>query len=312
MKIVLYCRDGDRPGWFAALSRHLPSAEVWAWTPETAARQADYAMVWAPPPAFFESQRGLKAVFNLGAGVDKILKTPDLAGLLKGAPLVRVQDGGMAVQMAEYACHALIRHTRGFDIYDRQQQGRVWKQHAPIVRSDWPVGVMGLGDIGTRVASAIAGFDFRTFGWSRSPHSIANVTTFSGEAQWETFLRECRVLVCVLPLSSETAGIINRRTMELLKPGAYVINMARGAHVVDADLLAAMESGHVTGAALDVFHDEPLPVDHPYWSHPCISMTPHIAAITLYEESTVQIAEKIGHIERGQSVDGVVDLARGY
>jgi len=312
MKIVLYCRDGDRPGWLAALSRHLPNAEVWAWTPETAARQADYALVWAPPATFFESQQGLKAVFNLGAGVDKILKTPDLAALLKGAPLVRVQDGGMAVQMAEYACHALIRHTRGFDIYDRQQQAATWQQRAPVVRADWPVGVMGLGDIGTRVASAIASFDYRTFGWSRSPRKIANVTTFNGKAQWETFLRECRVLVCVLPLSRETAGIINRHTLDLLKPSAYVINLARGAHIVDADLLAAMESSHVAGAALDVFHDEPLPVEHPYWSHPGVSMTPHIAAITLYEESTAQIADKIGRLERGQSVDGTVDLARGY
>ena len=195
-------------------------------------------------------------------------------------PLVRVQDGGMAVQMAEYACHALIRHTRGFDVYDRQQKDKLWKQHPPIVRQEWPVGVMGLGDIGSRVASAIAGFDFPAFGWSRSAHSIAGVTTFHGEAQFEFFLRECRVLVCVLPLSAGTTGIINRRTLELLKPGAYVINMARGAHIVDADLLAAMESGHVAGAALDVFHDEPLPASHPYWAHPRVSMTPHIAAIT--------------------------------
>jgi glyoxylate/hydroxypyruvate reductase A len=171
---------------------------------------------------------------------------------------------------------------------------------------------MGLGDIGARVARAIAAFEYPTFGWSRTAKSLPGITTFAGSAELDDFLQQVRVLVCALPLTAQTEGILNRATLSKLKPDGYLINVARGKHLVENDLLAALDSGHLAGATLDVFQQEPLPAEHPFWAHPKITLTPHISAITLRGESVMQIAQKIAALERGESIDGVVETARGY
>ncbi|MCY1376535.1 Glyoxylate/hydroxypyruvate reductase A [compost metagenome] len=155
-------------------------------------------------------------------------------------------------------------------------------------------------------------FDFPVHGWSRTPKAIEGVVTHSGEAGFDTFLSNCRVLVNLLPLTPDTRDILNRDTLGRLKPGGYLINVARGAHLVEADLLALLESGHMAGATLDVFRTEPLPADHPFWNHPQITVTPHTSARTLRDESIAQIAGKIRALENGEPVAGVVDPVRGY
>jgi glyoxylate/hydroxypyruvate reductase A len=307
MTRILFSATHSKPEpWIAALKQALPGAEVQEWQP--GAPPADYAVVWAPPQQLFDEQPGLNAVFNLGAGVDALLQLQ----LPRDAVLVRLDDAGMSVQMAEFVCHAVIRHFRELDLYEQEAaQGR-WGFRKPRRREDFPVGIMGLGVLGARVAQAVAQFEFPVTGWSRTPREIPGVRGFSGAQQFDAFLQATRILVCLLPLTPDTEGIMNRRTLSLLQPGGYVVNVARGAHLVEQDLVDLIDSGHLAGAALDVFRTEPLPADHPFWRHPKITVTPHTSARTLREETIAQIAGKIQALARGEPIAGVVDRERGY
>ena len=306
MKITFCCTDTKAEPWLQGLAAVLPGAEISVWQP--GAPQADYAVVWAPPQQFMDEQAGLKALFNIGAGVDALLKLR----LPPQALVVRLDDAGMAVQMAEYVCHAVIRHFREFDGYEADMAAGRWGYRKPRLRSDFPIGVMGLGVLGERVAKALAQFDFPINGYSRSPKAIDGVRAFTGAEQFNDFLSASRVLVNLLPLTPETANVMNQDTLGRLQPGAYVINVARGAHLVEEDLLALIDSGHVAGATLDVFRTEPLPAGHAFWNHPRITITPHTSARTLRDESIAQIARKMAALERGEAVAGIVNPARGY
>jgi glyoxylate/hydroxypyruvate reductase A len=304
---ITFCCANTRVGpWLADLRLALPQANVSEW--QSGAPQADHAVVWAPPQQFMDEQPGLKGLFNIGAGVDALLKLR----LPPAAKVVRLDDAGMSVQMAEYVCHAVIRHFREFDAYETDvAQGR-WSYRKPRARADFPVGVMGLGVLGERVAQALRQFDFPVHGWSRTPKAINGVVGHVGSASFDNFLASCRVLVNLLPLTRETRDILNRDTLSRLRPQAYLINVARGEHLVEDDLLALLDSGHVAGATLDVFRTEPLPAEHGFWKHPKITVTPHTSARTLREESIAQIAGKILAFERGDPIAGVVDPVRGY
>ncbi|MFC5500321.1 2-hydroxyacid dehydrogenase [Caenimonas terrae] len=306
MRISFCCSNTKPEPWLAGFREALPGVEIAAWQP--GAPPAEHAVVWAPPQQFFDEQAGVKGIFNIGAGVDALLKLR----LPEGALLVRIEDGGMAVQMAEFVSHAVIRHFREFDAYDREQQQAHWGFRKPNRRVDFPVGILGLGVLGRRVAQSLLHFEFPVRGWSRSPHQIAGVECFAGAQQFDAFLRGTRILVCLLPLTPETAGIMNRDALSKLMPGGYVINVARGAHLVDDDLIALLDGGQLAGAALDVFRHEPLAPEHPFWRHPKITVTPHTSARTLREETIAQIAGKIRAFERGEPVAGVVDPQRGY
>lgn len=306
MDITVCCSNTAIEPWLAGLRAALPQAHISAW--HSGAPQADYAVVWAPPQQFLDEQPGLKALFNIGAGVDALLRLR----LPAGCTVVRLDDAGMAVQMAEYVCHAVIRHFREFDQYEASMRAGQWAYRKPRLRQDLPVGVMGLGVLGERVAKALAQFEFPVNGWSRSPKAIGGIRVFSGQDGFNDFLAASRVLVNLLPLTPETQDILNRDTLARLQPGGYLINVARGAHLVEDDLLALLDSGHLAGATLDVFRTEPLPVGHPFWSHPRITLTPHTSARTLLGESIAQIAGKIAALERGEAIAGVVDSVRGY
>ena len=306
MRILFCCANTKAEPWLAGLRAALPQAEVELW--QSGSSAADYAVVWSPPQQMIDEQPQIKALFNIGAGVDALmqLKVPETT------QLVRLDDAGMSVQMAEYVCHAVIRHFREFDGYDADtSQGR-WSYRRPRLRTDYPVGVMGLGVLGSRVARALQVFDFPVRGWSQSPKQIEGVQSFAGAAQFDEFLRGTRVLVNLLPLTEHTRDIMRRETLSQLMPGAYVVNVARGAHLVDDDLLALIDSGHLAGATLDVFRTEPLPEQHPFWKHPRITVTPHTSARTLREESIAQIVGKIMALEQGLPVAGVVDRRQGY
>lgn len=306
MNITFCCTDTKAEPWLAGLRAALPQATVTEWQP--GAPPADHAVVWAPPQRFLDEQQGLKAMFNIGAGVDALLKLR----LPPSLKVVRLDDAGMSVQMAEYVCHAAIRHFREFDGYEADvAQGR-WSYRKPRARTDFPVGVMGLGVLGQRVAGALRQFDFPVRGWSRSAKAVDGVACYAGPATFHDFLSSCRVLVNLLPLTPETQDILNRDTLSRLRPGAYLINVARGAHLVDDDLLALLDGGHMAGATLDVFRTEPLPAGHAFWKHPKITVTPHTSARTLRDESIAQIAGKILALERGEPIAGLVDPARGY
>lgn len=306
MRIAVCCTDTKTTPWIEGLRQALPQAEVEDWQPGAPA--ADYGVVWAPPQAFLDAQPQMKALFNIGAGVDALLKLR----LPPDALVVRLDDAGMSVQMAEFVCHAVIRHFRELDGYERDAAAGRWGFRKPKPRAAFPVGVLGLGVLGTRVARALAAFEFPVRGWSRNAKDVPGVECFAGPQQFDAFLAGTRVLVNLLPLTPETENILDRRNLGKLLPGAYVINVARGAHLVDEDLLALLESGHLAGAALDVFRAEPLPADHPFWRHPRITVTPHTSARTLRDESIAQIAGKIRALQRGEPIAGIVDRQRGY
>jgi glyoxylate/hydroxypyruvate reductase len=306
MRITFCCTNTKAQPWLEALRAALPRADVEEW--RAGAPAADHAVVWMPPQQFLDEQPRLKGIFNIGAGVDALMKLR----LPASATVVRIDDGGMAVQMAEFVCHAVIRHFRELDAYDADVRQGKWSFRRPLDRNDFPVGIMGLGVLGQRVAHAVAHFDFPVLGWTRTAKSLPEVRCFAGEPQFGDFLAATRILVCLLPLTPQTQGIMNAGNLSRLMPGGYVINVARGAHLVDADLIALLDSGHLAGAALDVFRTEPLPAEHPFWRHPKITVTPHTSARTLRDESVAQIARKILALERGEPIAGVVDGERGY
>lgn len=306
MKITYCCKGAKPEPWLEGLRAAFPEADVYVWEP--GAPQADYAVVWAPPQQFIDEQPQLKALFNTGAGVDALMKLKLPAHM----QVVRLHDAGMSVQMAEYVVQAVCRHFRELSQYEADMRAGQWKVRKPTMRAEFPVGVMGLGVLGDRVAKALAMFEFPVLGWSRSPKEIDGVRTFSGADGMEQFLSQTRVLVNLLPLTPETTDILNRQNLSKLLPDAYVVNVARGAHLVEEDLLALIQEGHVAGATLDVFRQEPLPEDHPFFSEPRITMTPHISARTLRDETIAQIVSKVAAISRGEKVPGMVDPQRGY
>ena len=306
MKISFCCTGTPAAPWLAGLRAALPGAEVAVW--ESGAPAADHAVVWAPPQQFFDEQPQLRGIFNIGAGVDALLKLR----LPAQARVVRLDDAGMSVQMAEYVCHAVIGYFRELDAYAADIAHGKWSFRKPRNRAEFSVGVMGLGVLGERVAQALAQFEFPVLGWSRSAKAIAGVQCFAGAAQFHDFLAATKVLVCLLPLTPETQGIMCLDSLSRLQPGGYVINVARGAHLVDEDLTALIDNGQLAGATLDVFRTEPLPAEHPFWQQPKITITPHTSARTMRDQSIAQIAGKIEALERGESIAGIVNVERGY
>jgi glyoxylate/hydroxypyruvate reductase A len=294
--------------WRAAFARALPEAEIRMAAPGPA-WQADYAAFWHPPRELLDGQARLKAAFNLGAGVDATLKA---LAIPSGVPLVRLEDAGMGRQMEEYVAWAVLRYFRRLDDYAAQQARAEWKVHSPRRHDEFPVGVMGLGVLGTRLVAALRALGFPVLGWSAHAKAIAGARAFAGHGELDAFLAATRALVCMLPLTRDTAGLLNRARLGKLPQGAYLVNVARGGLVVDDDLLALLDSGHLAGATLDVFHTEPLPASHRFWSHPKVFLTPHCSALTLVGDSVAQVASKIRALERGEAITGVVDPGRGY
>jgi glyoxylate/hydroxypyruvate reductase A len=304
MRILFHDLTVDPAPWLAFLREAFPQADIAVWQP--GAPQADYALVWAPPQELLDEQPRLKALFNIAAGVDALLKLR----LPPGVPVFRLDDAGMAVQMAEYVCHAVIRHFREFDAMQADARHGRWQQRKPPERQDFPVGVMGLGVLGRRVLHSLASFEFPLRGWSRTPHAITGVDSFAGAAELPRFLAASRVLVNLLPLTAETEDILNTNSLGRLQAGGYLINVARGRHLVDADLLALLDSGHLAGATLDVFRQEPLPAEHPFWRHPRITLTPHTSARTLRGQSLRQIVAKIHALQAGSAPEGLGGFVR--
>ena len=205
----------------------------------------------------------------------------------------------------------MIRHFRELDCYDRDIKARLWTFRKPLERADFPVGVLGLGVLGARVLQALQMFEFPVYGYSRTAKAIPGVRCFAG-SELPEFLKSSRVLVNLLPLTPTTENILNFELLSQLQPNAYLINVARGAHLVDADLLALLDQGHMAGATLDVFRSEPLPAEHPFWREPKITLTPHTSARTIRDQSIAQIVSKIRNLERGEVIAGVVEIGRGY
>ncbi len=268
-----------------------------------------YALIWRPDPEALTRLPNLKAVLVLGAGVDVALSNP---GLPANIPVVRLLDAGMADPMAEYALHSVLHFQRRMREYAGQQRDANWLPLPWKLAQEWPVGVMGLGIMGSLIARRIAALGYPVAGWIRGPRTVGGIEVFAGMKNLEPFLARSRVVINALPLTPETQDILAAGAFAAMPAGAFVVNIGRGAHLVDEDLIEALDSGHLGGAMLDVFREEPLPATHRFWRHPKIIVTPHVAAPTIVSAAAVQVIENVKRLERGEAPLGVVDRKKGY
>ena len=269
----------------------------------------EIALAWKPPAGLIASFPNVKLIVSLGMGVDHLLADDRLPA---GVPIVRIMDDGLVGQMSEYAIYWALRHHRDIDKYAASQRARQWKPEDFVDTIDRRIGVMGLGSIGQDTAGKFAALGFPTAGWSRTAKSLPGIETFHGADGLQRFLARTDILIDVLPLTRDTRGLLDAKAFAALPRGAYFINMARGGHVVDDALLAALESGQISGAALDVFNVEPLPQDHPYWTHPKVHVTPHIAGATNPRTASPGVIENIKRMRAGQALIHTVDPKTGY
>jgi glyoxylate/hydroxypyruvate reductase A len=295
--------------WRAELGRRLPGVEIRIHPEIGNPAEIDIVLAWKAPHGLIATLPNLRLICSLGMGLDHLLEDPTLPADI---PIVRLVDANMVEQMSEYALYAVLHFHRRFDVYERFQRERRWQELPLPHTARRCVGVMGLGEIGAACAARIAALGFQVRGWSRSPKRLPGVRCFDGEQGWPDFLSECKILIAVLPLTRATAGIVDARALARMPHGSYFVNIARGGLVVETDLLAALDSGQLAGAMLDVTVTEPLPENHALWHHPNVRITPHIAGLTNPYTAAEPIAENIRRLVSGAPLLHVVDRRRGY
>jgi glyoxylate/hydroxypyruvate reductase len=300
--------DDPAEAWRAELHARIPELEVRIWPDVDDPDAIEIALVWRPPPGELARYPKLKAILSLGAGIDGLLADPDLPAV----PLARMVDPSLTRTMTEYVLLAVLRHHRELDRFERAQQARVWDYAFPPQASERRVGIMGLGELGSAAARLLVAHGFQVLGWSRSPKAIAGVVSYAGRSELHTFLHRTDILVCLLPLTAETEGILDAATFAELPHGAFVINVARGRHLIESDLVQALDSGHLAGATLDVFREEPLPAASPLWGHPKVLVTPHVASYSVPATAADGVAANIRRVLAGEPPLNQVDRAQGY
>ncbi len=307
---LLIKTDIDRgTAWEDALARAAPEIETRAWSELGDPAEIDYALVWQPPAGFLKSLPNLKIIFSIGAGIDHLSSDPELP---RDVPVVRMVEPGLTQGMTEFVVMNVLFHHRYMLDYLAQQARREWRELVQIPTGQRAVGILGLGTLGTAAAEALRPFGFPLHGWSRTPKSVPGVTCHHGPEGLSALLAASRILVCLLPLTAETEGILNAEAFAQLPRGAALISVGRGGHVVEEDLLAALDSGQVGAVTLDVMRQEPLPPESPFWQHPRVLVTPHIASMTIPESAAESVAAAIRRQRAGQPLENVVDFERGY
>lgn len=299
-------RDND---WRAAFARHLPGLEVRLWPEVGDPDDIEYALMWKPERGELARYRNLKVIFSVGAGVDHLASDPELP---RHIPLVRMVEPGLTAGMVEYVLLGVLYLHRFLFDYAALARKRAWREIPQVPAGERRIGIMGLGHLGQAAAEPLVALGFPVAGWSRSPKTLPGVQSFHGADGLGPFLTRSDILVLLLPLTAETEDIVNAKTLALLPMGAGIVSAGRGRQVVEEDLLAALDSGRVGGAVLDVFREEPLPAAHRFWSHPRVLVTPHIASMTNVDTAAAAIAANIRRFEAGQPLTDVVDPARGY
>jgi glyoxylate/hydroxypyruvate reductase A len=309
MAILFRSTPAATARWRPLLGALLPEHEIRYWPEVGDTAAIDYALVWQPEPGLLAGLPNLKVIFGLGAGIDHLLRDPALP---KDVPIVRLVDPYMTDAMSEYVVLSVLRlHRQDID-YLAQQRAALWQERDQKNAAERPVGILGFGTLGRDAGRKLQALGFPVAGWSRNRQQAAGFATFAGPAGLDAVLAQSEILVCLLPLTAATAGILNARNFARLPRGAGLVNAGRGGHLVEADLIAALDSGQLGGAVLDVFAEEPLPPTHPFWRHPGIIVTPHIAAETHPPTAAPIIRDAIRRHAAGLPVANVVDLARGY
>lgn len=306
---ILYKGDANRGHqWQALFADKAPSLPFRLWPQAGDPEEIIYLVAWEPPDNFTERFPNLQVVFSVGAGVDQF----NLVDLPESVTLVRMLDPHITQGIVEYVTFAVLglhRHMLDYVSFQRQS---LWQAIDVVLAEERRVGIMGLGNLGRAVIKSLSGFGFPLYGWSRSEHSIDNVTSFAGNEQFPEFLSNCDILVCLLPLTDETREILNKETFDLMPKGAALVNAGRGGHMREQDLLTALNSGQLSGAVLDVLQHEPPSKEHSFWRHPRILMTPHIAAMTHSESAGRVLLSNVLRHQAGKAMQGVVRRELGY
>ncbi|UCF95395.1 MAG: glyoxylate/hydroxypyruvate reductase A [Desulfobacterales bacterium] len=295
--------------WIKQLRALEPRLDLRVWPQVGDPDEIEFALTWNHPPGEFNQYKNLKCIASLGAGVDHILRDPALPA---SVPVTRVVEASMAQSMSEYILLSVLNYCRHLHAYHKDQSRRKWQPRVPLPAHKIRIGILGLGQLGADAARKLCHLGFQVGGWSRTSRKIPGVSTFAGNEALDNFLSQTNILICLLPLTPATEGILNLTTFAKLPAGAYVINAARGAHLVEKDLLKALETGQISGACLDVFQIEPLPEDHPFWDHPQIVVTPHISSLTYPKAVAPQIVDNYNRVKSGKAPMHVVDIERGY
>jgi glyoxylate/hydroxypyruvate reductase len=300
--------DDPADAWRAELRARIPDLDVRIWPEVGDPADIDIALVWRPPRGELTRYPNLKAILSLAAGIDGLIADPDLPDV----PIARMVDPSLTRTMTEYVLLAVLRHHREFDRFERAQRARDWAYAFPPQTADRRVGIMGLGELGSAAARALVAHGFQVLGWSRSPKALEGVVSYAGRSELHTFLHRTDILVCLLPLTADTVGILDAATFAELPHGACVINVARGQHLVEDDLVRALESGHLGGATLDVFRQERLPPGSTLWANPKVLVTPHVASYSVPATAADGVAANIRRVLAGEPLLHQVDRARGY
>lgn len=295
--------------WHEALRVHMPELDLRCWPDIGDPASVEVALVWKPPKGALAQLTGLKLVHALGAGIDAVVADPELP---PGVKVVRLVDPWMTAAMGEYVEFQVLRLHRQDFAYRAQQQARKWRELDQPNAAQRRVGILGLGVLGSEAALRLEVLGFDVAGWSRRGLRFKGIACFSGADGLAQLAARSEILICMLPLTKETENILDARLFALLPKGAAVINCARGGHLVEADLLAALDSGHLSAAVLDVFRQEPLPQDHPFWQHPRIVVTPHAAAATNPTTAAPIVAAALKLFAAGQSIANLVERNQGY
>ena len=310
MALLFICEGEDSTDWEAALRAEIPDLDFRVWPDKVGnPDDIDIALTWQPPRALLASFPNLKAILSLGAGVEHILRDPELP---PGVPIARLIDPGLQTGMLEFVTMEVLRHHRREPEYRTLQRAGEWKLLRQKLSRDRRIGILGLGHLGAACGEMLARFGFPVSGWARSGKELPGITSYTGEEGLFSLLEQTDILICLLPLTPDTEDILDATTLGALPRGAALINAARGKHVVDDDLIEALDSGQLSGATLDVFREEPLPGGHPFWSHPKIILYPHAAAWTLPESAAPVIADNIRRAHDGTELSGRINVRRGY
>lgn len=306
-RVALLSRSANLSYFQPLLQGLAPELDVAVW-PDPRSLQADVAVCWNPPEGVYDDMPNLKLIHSIAAGVDNLLDGQRTRGL----PVCRVVDPQLAQGMLQYVLWCVLTFHRRLDLALSNQRAARWHRPAQTPASQCRVGLMGLGELGGAIAAVLPGLGYAVNGWSRTPRQIEGVRVYAGEGAFEAFLANTDILVCLVPLTRATRGILNRRTFDALPQGAAVVNCGRGEHLVEADLIDALARGQLRGAVLDVFAKEPLDSANPLWSTPGVIVTPHMATMPAPATVAEQVVANIRRLGQGEALANAVDLTRGY
>lgn len=306
---ILLISSKSTDGWFKAIKEENEEIEVEVY-PDVKDKDAiEYALVWNHPPGVFDEFPNIKVISSMGAGVDHITRDPKLP---EDVTITRIVDDQLAIDMAEFVLARSMAHLRNLSLHQRFAEKQEWKPKSYKRIADVQAGILGMGNLGITVGEKLADAGFKVRGWSRSEKHLEDINSFAGREELDEFLSGTDILICLLPLTSETEDILNKELFQKLPKGAFLINAARGNHLVEDDLLEMIDSEHLSGAALDVFREEPLPEGHPFWTHHQIQVTPHNASVSQPSSAVPQVLENYERMKNGKELLNVVDRERGY